>query len=321
MAEDYYEVLGVKRDASSEEIQKAYRTLARKHHPDLNPNDKTAKEKFQRVQTAFDTLNDKEKRSLYDRYGSAYEQMRSGAGAAGPQPGAGGTWQWSGASPGGEDFDFSSMFGGGGGGGGGGFEDLLRQFTGRGETRTRGRKARGADVEHDIHVPFRTAVEGGRIELGLERPDGRHESVTVKIPAGIESGKKIRLRGQGEEGSRGGPAGDLLLRVHVDEHPQFHRKGNNLHVKVPVTLAEAALGGKIDVPTPKGTVSVRVPPGSTTGTKLRVRGQGVSAKSGQGDLIAELQIALPKDLGDEDREAIRQIDERHPLNPRADLRW
>lgn len=341
MAEDYYNILGLSKGASEADIQKAYRELARKHHPDLNPDDKTAKEKFQKVQHAFEVLNDKQKREMYDRYGPAFEQMGAGAGAGGGRgypgggPGGGfggdpqgGTWSWSSGEGG--DFDINDLFGGGqpGAGGGGGFEDLLRQFTrGQGgggaarERSTRARRARGADISHEIHVPFRTAVEGGQIELGIERPSGKQESVSVKIPAGIDDGKKIRLRGQGEEGVRGGPAGDLILTVRVDEHPHFQRRGNNLHVRVPVTLREAAEGGKIDVPTPKGVITLRVPAGSSSGTKLRARGQGVPSGSAPGDLIAELQVVVPKDLDEESKEAIRKIDEKHPLEPRVDLHW
>ena len=318
MGEDYYDILGVKRDASPEEIQKAYRSLAHKYHPDLNPNDKTAKEKFQRVQHAFEVLNDKEKRGLYDQYGSAFEQMAAGAGAPGAQPGGGQTWTWKGTP--GEDFDFSTVFGGRFGGGASPFEDILRQFQGGNagtrERTSRGRRARGSDVTHEIHIPFQTAIEGGQIELSLERAGGKRETVTVKIPAGIEDGRKIRLRGQGEEGIRGGPAGDLLLTVRVNEHSLFHRRGDNLEVRVPVTLPEAALGAKIDVPSPHGTISVRVPPGSSSGTKLRVRGQGVPTKTGRGDLIVELQVMLPKPLEEEDLEEIRKIGERHPMAPR-----
>lgn len=337
MADDYYKILGVSKDATEADIQKAYRELARKYHPDLNPDDKTAKEKFQQVQRAFEVLNDKQKREMYDRYGPAFEQMGAGTGAgagaagggfSGFDPRGGGSWSWSSGGPGGADFDFTEMFGGGGSpGGAAGFEDILRQFT-RGaaggpqrERSTRTRRARGADITHEIHVPFRTAIEGGQIELGLERPSGKRESVTVKIPPGIEDGKKIRLRGQGEEGLRGGPAGDLLLTVHVDEHPHFYRRGANLHVRVPVTLGEAALGAKVDVPAPSGTITVTVPAGSSSGTKLRIRGQGVPSATGRGDLIAELQIALPKYFDQESQEAIRSIEDRHPMTPRAELKW
>jgi len=318
MAEDYYTTLGVKRDASQAEIQKAYRTLARKYHPDLNPDDKTAKEKFQQVQKAFDVLNDSSKRELYDRYGSSFEQM-----GAGPQPGA---YTHTGGGPAGfEDVDLSQFFGErfGAGEGGSGFGDFFSQFrrgaTGR-TARGRGR-ARGPHVETEVTVPFRTAVKGGEAEFRIDRGD-RIETLSVKIPPGIEDGKKIRLRGQGEPGPGGGPAGDLLIKVHVEAHPWFHRRGHHLHVRVPVTVAEAALGAKIDVPTPHGVVSVRVPPGSSSGTRLRVKGQGIQPAQGvAGDLFAEIQIVLPKEIDEEGKTLVRQFDEMHPLDPRSGLAW
>lgn len=329
MAEDYYELLGVQKGASADDIQKAYRTLARKYHPDLNPNDKTAKEKFQKVQQAFEVLNDAKKREMYDRYGPNFEHM----GPGGPRGGGGGfhpghgqqSWEFSNAEQG---FDFSDLFGGGGGGGGesGGFEDLLRQFgrggrSAGGSGRAKARKARGADVLHEISVPFAVAARGGKHQLRVERPTGEQQTLEVTIRAGIEDGGRIRLRGQGEEGVRGGPDGDLIITVRVAEHPHFTRRGDNLYVRVPVTLAEAALGSKIDVPTPDGTITLKVPPGSSSGAKLRVRGFGVDGKQGRGDLFAELQIELPKELSDEDQAAIRGIDERNPLSPRAGLNW
>ena len=144
----------------------------------------------------------------------------------------------------------------------------------------------------------------------------------MKIPAGIEDGKKIRLRGQGQPGPRGAAAGDLLITIHVAPHPSFVRQGNHLLVKVPVTLGEAALGAKIDVPTPSGIVSLRVPPGASSGAKLRIKGRGVAAKDGtSGDLLAEVLIVLPKDLADADRRAIEEVERRHPFDPRTNLRW
>jgi DnaJ-class molecular chaperone len=332
MADDYYQVLGVPHNASQAEIQKAYREMARKHHPDMNPGDKSAKKKFQKIQAAFDVLNDPKKREMYDRYGSSFETM-----GRGPQPGAA---PWGpGAGPGfpggagGEDVDFSQFFGerfGGGPEGGpapgvGGFADLFNQFrrgaAGRGKAGS-ARARRGADLVHELTIPFATAILGGEVQLSVSRPSGSVETITVKIPAGIEEGKKIRLRGQGEPVAGGGTPGDILLTVRVQPHPFFHREGKNLHVRVPVTLAEAALGATVDVPTPKGTVGVHVPPGTSSGTKLRIRGQGVGSRNGAaGDLLAEIQIAIPKQLDDADKEAIRQIDARHPLAPRANLRW
>jgi len=320
MAEDYYKTLGVRRNASQAEIQRAYRELARKYHPDLNPDDKTAKSKFQQIQNAFDVLNDSEKREMYDRYGSTFET----AGGRGPQPGA----PW-GTGPGGvrfEDIDLSQFFGEQfGGESAGGFGEFFSRFRraagGPQQTTTAGRR-RGADVQHEIQIPFQTSITGGEVQIGVQRQTGKTETISVKIPAGIEDGKKIRVRGQGEPGPRRGTPGDILLTIRVAPHPAFQRRGNHLLVRLPVTLAEAALGAKVDVPTPRGTVSLRVPPGSSSGTKLRVKGHGVSPKSGPpGDLLAEIQILLPKDLDEKDRETIRELDRRHHVDPRAALKW
>src|SRR4051812_28061781 len=206
MAEDYYKTLGVNRDASQADIQAAYRTLARKHHPDMNPEDKTAKERFQKIQAAFDVLNDPSKRELYDRYGSSFESM----GAGGAPRGGGRGWSAQ-TPPGYEEIDFGQLFGerfGGGGGGEapGGFADLFAQFRsgGRGK-RSRGAaaQARGEDVHHELEIPFATAVQGGTVELGVQHGSGKTDTLSVKIPVGIADGGKIRLRGQGGESPAG----------------------------------------------------------------------------------------------------------------------
>jgi DnaJ-class molecular chaperone len=317
MAQDYYATLGVPRAATADEIKKAYRKLARQYHPDLNPDNPKAKEKFQEVQGAFDVLSDPKKREMYDRYGSAYESV-----AAGAQGGGGGSRPWPGgaAGGGGYDVDLEDLFGGGGGGG---FADLFKQFNQRGRSQQRrAQQAAGADLEHELSVPFATAVLGGEAQIAVRRADGHVETIRVKIPAGIESGKKIRLRGQGEPGANGGPAGDILIRVDVAPHPHYRRHGKNLEVRVPITLAEALAGGKIELPTPHGTITLTVPPNSSSGRKLRAKGQGVKTGSGDpGDLIAELQIMLPKNLTDADRQQLAGIAEKHPDNPRVDLRW
>jgi DnaJ-class molecular chaperone len=319
MADDYYKILGVSRDATAADIQKAYRELARKNHPDLNPDDKSAKEKFQKIQRAYEVLNDAEKRKLYDQFGPDFERV-SAAGAGGWPPGGGGA-AWT-TGPGGasfEDFDFSQIFGGGPGGG---FGDVFTQFGGGTRARRGGAARRGADVRHEVEIPFQTAVTGGEVRLALRRPSGETETLTVKIPAGIDDGKKIRLRGQGEPGPRSGPSGDLIVVVRVRAHPHFQRQGNNLEVRVPVTLAEAALGAKIDVPTPKGKITLTVPPRTSSGRRLRVKGYGVHPADGPpGDLFAEVQIVLPTHLDEKDQELIRQLDERHKLHPRIDLQW
>ena len=325
MAEDYYQILGVQRNASQAEIQKAYRDLARKHHPDMNPNDKGAKKKFQRIQAAFDVLNDPQKREMYDRYGSSFETAGGARPGPGPQWGAGPGAGFSGA--GFEDVDLGQFFGErfGAEPGMGGFADMLHQFRQAGGGRRAaggGRSRRGADVTHELQIPLATSVTGGEVQLSVTRGPGAAETITVKVPSGIEDGKKIRLRGQGEPSPSSGPSGDLLLTVRVATHPFFQRKGNHLHVRVPVTLAEAALGAKIDIPTPQGTVALQIPAGTSSGTRLRVKGYGIAAKSGPGgDLLAEVQIMIPKQLDQAEREAIRKIGEHHPLDPRSSLHW
>lgn len=328
MPTDYYETLGLERGASEEEIRKAYRELARKHHPDLNQGDKAAKQKFQDVQQAFEVLGDEEKRKNYDRYGAGFESM-----GAGPQgwPGGGPRYRPGGAGPGGAEFDvdLGDLFGGPGGGAGG-FADLFKQFsTGRAAGNGPGRRApggrglrRGADLEHELTVSFSTAVKGGEATIGVQRANGSTESISVKIPAGIEDGKKIRLRGQGEPSPGGGEDGDLLLTIKVAPHPCFTRRGPNLNITAPITLAEAVSGAKIDIPTPRGTVTVSVPPGTNSGKRLRVKGQGVAAANKEaGDLFVELQIVLPGSLNDEEREQIAGLVGDRPANPRAELRW
>ncbi len=322
MTEDYYKTLGVSRDASQADIQRAYRNLARKYHPDLNPDDKSAKDKFQKVQKAFDVLNDSEKREMYDRYGSAFESMGAGAGRGDPKWGAGSPGQFNF-----EDIDLGQIFGQGFGGnvGEGAFGDIFRQFR---QAKPRGGSRpgtapprKGVDIHHEIEIPLSVAVTGGEVQVTVHRRTGKTETLAVKIPPGIEDGKKIRVRGQGDAG-RDGTRGDILLAVHVAPHPSFQRRGNNLLVKAPVTLAEAAGGAKVDVPTPRGTVAVRVPPETSSGAKLRVKGHGVAPRGGSpGDLLVEIQIVLPQGLSEQDRETLCQISQKYPQNPRAQLAW
>lgn len=326
--DDYYKLLGVSRGASAAELKKAYRKMAQKHHPDLaeeGQKDK-AKAQFQKIQQAYDVLKDPEKRQLYDQLGPDFERMSGGGG----QP-----FQGHGGGPGG--FDFRDLFGqqpagaagGGGAGGGFGFEDIFRQFAGGGggaaggRTGPRGRQPRGGagqDIQAAVTIPFSVAISGGETTVSLNR-SGRIESLTVKIPAGIADGKKIRLRGQGE-GPPGVPPGDLLLTVKIADHPHFKRQGDQLLLTVPISLAEAIAGAKIDVPTPKGTVTVTVPPGSSSGKKLRLRGLGVPNKDQAGDLLLELSIVLPESLTAESRELVQQLaNSLPPQTPRQHLRW
>ena len=310
MASDYYDILGVSRSASSDEIQKAYRKLARKYHPDLHEDKEVAKEKFQQIQNAYDVLSDPEKRRMYDQFGPNFEQM----GGAGGNPFGG---------AGGPEIDLSQLFGGGGGG----FEQIFKQFGGGagpmgGGRRTQTAPPQNLDVEQSITIPFATAVLGGQHQVSIQRSSGKVETMDVKIPVGIQDGKKIRLRGQGRTGPRGSK-GDLLIKVQVASHPSFRRNENNLSVKVPITLAEAIQGTKIDLPTPHGTVTITVPPGSTSGKPLRLKGMGVKPNGKPaGDLMIELEVVIPSDLNEQQQQLfddfVSQLDQE---NPRSEVMW
>jgi DnaJ-class molecular chaperone len=321
-AADYYDILGVARDATPEAIKKAYRTLARKYHPDVNPGDKKAEAKFKEAQQAYDVLSDAERRAFYDRYGSAAFE---GMAASGPRPGA---QEWT-ARPGGpgfESFDFSEFFGPGSSGadagaGSGIFEELLGRMRGGRASKRPGAGPRpGRNLEAHITIPFLTAARGGETTIEVELED-RRESLVVKIPAGIESGRKIRLRGQGEPGEKGAPAGDLTVLVTVQPHPYFNRDGRNLTVEVPITVSEAVLGARVDVPTLDGLKSLTIPPGSSSGQRLRLRGQGLPAANDkpEGDLFVVLKVIVPKIIDDESRRLIREFGERNPIRPRDGL--
>ncbi|MEM6978863.1 MAG: DnaJ domain-containing protein, partial [Planctomycetota bacterium] len=254
MAEDLYQTLGVGRDADKTELQKAYRKLARKYHPDMNPDNPKAQEKFKRIQEAYDVLSDAEKRAAYDRYGSDFEKIRGG----GFHPGAGGA-----GGPSFEGLDLDQIFGAAGRSGGGGFEngfsDFFEQilggrgggFGGRGGARQAPRQAaaKGANIRHELSIPFAKAVLGGQVEFYVGR-DGKQEKLSVSIPPGVDDGSKIRLRERGQPGDAG--PGDLILMIRTDEHPFYRRSGRNLEIELPVTLSEAVLGSKVDLPTPRG---------------------------------------------------------------------
>jgi DnaJ-class molecular chaperone len=319
MATDHYATLGVSKNSSSEEIQKAYRQLARRYHPDMNPDDATAKKKFQEVQSAFEVLSDPDKRKRYDQFGSDFESM----GGNGPRG-----WRYT-TSSGPQTYpfdvnDLGDLFGQGGfeSEGGGGFADLFKNLGRARGARRAAPPARGNDLKHELTIPFASAVLGGEAALSVQRQDGDVETIKVKIPAGIDDGKKIRLRGQGVPGTGNAPAGDILLTIHVAPHPHFRRSGNRLDVRVPITLAEAAEGAKIDVPTPHGTVTVTVPPNTSSGKRLRIKGQGVKpANQPPGDLFAEIQVVLPNNLTDAERQQLADISNRYPQHPRSELRW
>lgn len=322
--DDYYETLGVARDANPEAIKKAYRGMARKYHPDVNPGDKTAEKKFKQIQQAYDILSDPEKRAMYDRYGTAAFE---GMGAAGPRTSAS-EWTARFGQPGEETIDFTEFFGpfaaGGGGaqaggaGGAGIFEELLgRMKTPRGSARPRA----GRSLEAQLSIPFLTAVRGGETSINVQREEGKQENLVVKIPPGVDTGAKLRLKGQGEPALKGGQPGDLTILITVEPHPYFRRDGRDLLVEVPVTIAEAALGAKIDIPSLDGTKALTIPPGTSSGQKLRLKGQGIPAAGGnpEGDLFVQLKVVVPRNLDDASKRLIQEFADRNKQNPRAGL--
>ncbi|MBA3315774.1 MAG: DnaJ domain-containing protein [Planctomycetota bacterium] len=292
MAEDLYQVLGVKKDATADEIRKAYRKLSRENHPDVKPDDKAASEKFKKVQEAYAVLGDAEKRAQYDRFGHAFNQAggRTPPWAGGPGGGAG-------------PIDIGDLFGEGVDLG-----DLFGGF-GRGRRGPSARPSKGQDLRAEITVPFLVAAEGGQHEVSVNRA-GRTERITVKIPAGLSDGSTIRLGGEGHPGSAGGPAGDLLLTIRVAPHPYFRRDGNDLSVEIPITPSEGALGAKVEAPTlNEGTVVVTLPPGTSSGRKLRLRGKGIpDRKTGtRGDLYVVAKVVVPESLTSEQRELFERL--------------
>jgi DnaJ-class molecular chaperone len=305
---DLYQVLGVRREATAEEIRKAYKKLSKKYHPDSNPNDKSAAEKFKEVQEANAVLSDAAKREQYDRFGSV-----GGAGGRG-QP-----FQWPprGGESGHGEVDLGDLFGGGvdlesilGGFGGGG---------GRRSTRTRARA--GEDVSLEVEIPFTVAAEGGQHSVQFRRGSDV-ERVNVRIPPGVDNGSTVRLAGQGEPGTGGGPAGDLMLKIKVSPHPWFRRDGNDLMIDVPITPWEAVLGAKVDVPTlTEGRVTLTIPPGTSSGMKLRLRGKGVpDAKTQQrGDQFVLIKIAVPQKPDERVKQLYEQLAEADTQAPRSGM--
>ncbi|WZH38395.1 MAG: DnaJ C-terminal domain-containing protein [Microbacterium enclense] len=315
---DFYKVLGVDKSVSAADLKKTYRKLARQYHPDSNPGDAKAEAKFKEISEAYSVLNDPEQREEYDQI----RAMGSGARFSAPGTGGGGGFD-----------DVFSRFGqqrGGTAGGAAGFEDLFSMFeqqgggfgSGRfGQTtggyRGFGGPQRGSDVTARTTIDFVTAAKGETITLQGED----NKPFKVKIPAGVSDGQKIRLRGRGRPSPDGGESGDIVVTVAVRPHPVFTRDGLNLRVTVPVTFTEAALGATIEVPTLGGEpVRLRVAPGTPSGRVLRVKGRGIQTSKGTGDLLAEVQVAVPAHLDDAAREALERFHELEPKeNPRADL--
>ena len=321
---DYYKTLGVSKNASADEIRKAYRKLARQYHPDVNKKPE-AERRVKEVNEANEVLSDPEKRRRYDQVGPEWAHFQN-AGRRGQQPNGGFQWVYTG-QPGSEGFSsgdagafsdfFRTLFGDQGGMTGTfSAEDLFGGAT-RGRNR---RQVAGQDIEQEIGIPLSDACRGTEAQLEIREANGKTRKLAVKIPAGVRDGQRIRLGGQGGSGANGGPAGDLYLRVRVMPHPLYTRDGDDLRMELPVALHEAMLGAEVTVPTLKGRVSLRIPPETQNGRTIRLAGQGMPRQTGgHGDLFVTVRIVLPTKLNDEDRECIRKIGERHNEDPRRDL--
>jgi curved DNA-binding protein len=301
---DYYEVLGVPRGAGDEEIRSAYRKLAREYHPDVN-KDPGAEDRFKEVSEAYEVLRDPEKREKYERLGANWKAGEDVSGASGfgggfgrgNGQGFGGDGQGFGDAGGFSDF-FESFFGGRQGGSSRGFE---------------GFSMRGGDQEATLEVTLEEAARGGKRKFSLA--DGR--DFEVQIPPSVRDGQKIRLAGQGGEGASGGPAGDLYLRVRIKRDPRFRREGDDLVVEVSVAPWEAALGATVPVPTLDGSAKVKVPAGSSSGRRLRLRGEGMPGPGGRkGDLYASVRIVVPKQLEKRERELFEELAAVSRFDPR-----
>jgi DnaJ-class molecular chaperone len=313
---DYYATLGVAKSASDKEIKQAYRKLARKYHPDVNPGDTAAESRFKDLTEAYEVLGDAAKRKKYDELGAnwrMYEQAQQGGGA-GAGPPFGGQWTW---NPGSGGFrpmtaeEVEDMFGGGGDESP--FSDFFRTFFGGGtepSERTRHargrapRSSRGRDVEHEIELGLEDVLNGTVQRLGINQ-DGHHRTVEVRIPAGVSDGSRVRVSGEGGRGSGSGPSGDLFLRVRLRTQPGFDRKGRDLYTKVRVPAATAVLGGEVEVSALGGkSLRLKIPPTTQNGQVFRLRGHGLPAvgkPDDRGDLYATVDVQLPQSLSEEER--------------------
>jgi molecular chaperone DnaJ len=382
---DYYETLSVPRKADADEVRKAYRKLARKHHPDLNPGDKSAEDRFKNVQEAYDILSDPKKRQMYDQFGFYSE---AGAAAAGGSSGPGGSqanhFDFSG-------FDFSETPGAGGarrppdGGtpGGGGFRDIFSQFFGGHGGTEQAEPEKGGDLEYVMNIDFWQAIKGTQTRVNITRYDtcetchgsgstgagevscpqckgtghvnqmagamkfnltcprcsgtgklrnacptcggdgrvARTESVEIRIPPGARDGSRLRVPGKGNAGTQGAPPGDLYITTKVEPHPFFSREGDNIEISVPITVWEAALGSKIEVPTIDGRTLLKIPQGTTNAQRFRLREKGVlnQRTNQRGDQIVEVAITAPEPRDERTRELLREMATLHPEDPRAEM--
>lgn len=306
---DPYTVLGVPRSATQDQIKKAYRDLARKHHPDMNQGDKASEEKFKEIQLAYETLSDPEKKKTYDMFGTS--------GFGGQRAGGGSYRQYSRGFP---DIDeiFKDIFSQGGGaygmgGARGNFGDVFDFSNVRQQPR------RPKNIQHTVTLDFETAVKGGEKELLVKSPEGGTKKITVKIPAGVKTGSKVRLPGKGEQINS--MAGDFILEIKVLSHPIFKRENDDIYIDVPLTVYEAALGTLIDVPTIESPVKLTIPPGVRSGTKMRLREKGVrNPKTGRrGDQFVVVQIAMPEESGEQVKKLMDEFKEKYPYDPRKKL--
>jgi curved DNA-binding protein len=318
--QDYYEVLGLARNASEEDVDRAYRKLARQYHPDVS-KEPDAAEKFKQVNEAYEVLRDPEKRSRYDRLGRNWQSGEPFT----PPPGSenfefhfSDQGDFEDLRSGGFSDFFKTVFGGGFRGGG---FDFGTPGSGRAAARSR----RGANEEATIEITLEEAARGVKKTIELERvvPDDngglrpQRLRYDVNIPPGVGEGSRIRLGGQGSQGSGGGPSGDLILRVHLRKHPRFRVEGHDLRIRVDVAAWEAALGAQVDVPALADTVTMRIPPGTQSGQTLRMRGKGLPRRQdAPGDLLAEVRIVVPKTLTAGERELFEQLSRESPFRPR-----
>jgi len=315
---DLYTILGVARDADEGTLRKAYRQLARRYHPDVNPSDKSAEDRFKEISRAYDVLSDAAKRRNYDEFGEVSlqggfdaEKARRAREAFASRFGRGGPQGFEGE--GSERMEF------------GGLDDLFTDlFSRRGWGDVR-RERKGTDLEAELELDFVDAARGSEHRIAIARPaaDGslRQESVTVRIPPGVSDGGRIRLRGKGAEGRGGAPPGDLYARVRVRPHRFFRREGRDLTLDLPVTVGEATLGAKVEVPTLEGRVTLTIPAGTDSGAKLRLRGKGVPHPSGgaAGDLYVIVQIRVPRNLTSQAKAKLRELERFDPPDPRKEL--
>jgi len=321
--QDYYQSLGVAKTASDEEIKKAFRKLARKYHPDVAKDQKSAEEKFKEINEAYEVLSDPEKRKKYDTLGANWKQ------GAAPPPGweqQGGRFRGRGAEGGAEEFHF----------GGTGFSDFFEQFFGgqegfrdytgfgggRGARQQAAGPERGHDVESDLLVTLHEALNGSVRQISLRRTSGANgggpvDTFRVRIPAGATEGRLIRVPGKGGEGLNGGAAGDLFLRVRLARHPDFRVKGADLYHDLQLAPWEAVLGATVSVPTLEGSVNLKIAPGAQPGQQLRVRGRGLPTEGGvRGELYVVLNLAVPAEVSDEEKSLWEQLAGKSPFNPR-----